>query len=307
MADLHIVNGDAAAADLAALGEPLLVWADVLHEGPLAPIPPAQLRARRVRFLAAAGFGSRAELAPAMAARDAALESIAPDADLVLWFADDLDDQLLLVQLLHRLAARHPAGITKWEGRLRLAHLPRGPRTHLRERLAAARVLGAPALGLARAAWAALCAPEPIQVQELWLAGTPELPDLAPALERLLEELPATTDGLARSERQILRALRAGPLSPVELFAPATAGEERPYLGDTTLWWRASGLMPALVRRDDRGALALTVTGARVLAGEEDAVRALGGLDRWVAGTRVHGLDPWRWDPVARRSHHPVQ
>ncbi|MCW2995488.1 MAG: hypothetical protein JWQ18_2983, partial [Conexibacter sp.] len=117
---------------------------------------------------------------------------------------------------------------------------------------------------------------------------------------RLLEEHPATTDGLARSERQVLAALAEGPLPPAALFTAATAPEARPYLGDATLWWRASRLTP-LLERTEHGAFALTDDGARVLAGEADATDLLAPLDRWVGGVHHAGAPAVRWDPAARR------
>jgi hypothetical protein len=181
--------------------------------------------------------------------------------------------------------------------------LPRGAaaRTFLRERLARASPLGEAEHALACRVWAALTSPDPERVQSAWLAGTPGLPDLAPALERLLEEHPATTDGLSRTDRQILTALAGGPLTPFELFAAATAPEERPFFGDTTLWWRARRLAPLVAERAD-GRFALATDGERVLAGETDAVEVLGTrLDRWVAGVHHAGGAAARWDPSRRR------
>jgi hypothetical protein len=302
MAVLHVTNGAAAAADLAPLGE-VLTWDDVLHEGPVPAEPPAQLRETRARFLADAGFTDLATARSRLAARDGRLDAVDFSTKLVLWFEDDLYDQLQLIQVLDRLASG--GGATRRSrplGPVQLVVLPRGPRTFLRDRMAAARSLSDRDHDLAARAWAAFTAPDARRVQELWLAGTPGLPDLAPALERLLEEHPATTDGLGRTDRQILVALRdaGGPLGPHKLFAAATAPEERPFLGDTTLWWRAGRLAP-LVERTAAGAFALTGAGARVLAGEADAAGLPAPLDRWVGGVHHAGAPAVRWDPAARR------
>src|SRR3954447_4106538 len=279
MAVLHVTNGEAAARDLRPLGE-VLTWDDVLHEGPVPPLPPAELREVRARFLADAGFTDLAEARMRLARRDACLERVEFATKLILWFEDDLYDQLQLLQILDRVGDRH--------GPVQLVHLPRGRRTFLRHRLGAARALRDEDVRLAARAWDALRSPLPQAVEAVWLAGTPGLPDLGPALERLLEEHPATTDGLARTERQILRALADGPLTAHALFEAATAPEERPFLGDTTLWWRAARLAPLVARLPD-GRFALGAAGERVLAGEEDAVAALPHLDRWVGGVHHDG------------------
>jgi hypothetical protein len=304
MAVLHVTNGAAAAADLAPLGD-VLTWDDVLHEGPVPAQPPDALRETRARFLAGAGLADLAAARSRLAARDARLDAVDFSTKLVLWFEDDLYDQLQLIQVLDRLASG--GGTTRRSrphGPVQLVVLPRGRagRTFLRDRMAAARSLSDREHDLATRAWAAFTASDARAVQDLWLAGTPGLPDLAPALERLLEEHPATTDGLARTDRQILAALAdaGGPLGPHELFAAATAPEDRPFLGDTTLWWRAGRLAP-LVQRSAAGAFALTEAGARVLAGDADAAQLLAPLDRWVGGVHHAGAPAVRWDPAARR------
>jgi hypothetical protein len=299
MAVLHITNGAAVAADLRTLGE-VLTWDDVLHEGPVPALEPAALREVRARFLADAGLTDLAQARAQLAVRDERLDAVDFSTRIVLWFEDDLYDQLQLLQILDRLAASAESRRSRPAGPVELVRLARGPRSFLRDRLAAARPLGERDHELARQLWAAFTSPDPLPVQEAWLAGTPGLPDVAPAFGRLLEEHPATTDGLARTERQILAALADGPLPPAALFGAATAPEERPFLGDATLWWRATRLA-GLVQRTDQGVFALTTDGARVLAGEADATALLAPLDRWVGGVHHAGAPAVRWDPATRR------
>lgn len=301
MAVLHVTNGAAVAADLRSLGE-VLTWDDVLHEGPVPALEPAALREVRAQFLAGAGLTDLAEARARLTARDERLDAVDFSTRIVLWFEDDLYDQLQLLQILDRLAVSAESRRSRPAGPVELVRLARGPRSFLRDRLAAARPLGERDHELARQVWAAFTSPDPLRVQEAWLAGTPGLPDVAPALLRLLEEHPATTDGLARSERQILAALADGPLPPAALFIAATAPEERPSLGDATLWWRATRLAP-LVRRTDQGVFALTDEGAQVLAGEANAASLLAPFDRWVGGVHHAGAPAVRWDPAARRLH----
>lgn len=297
MAVLHITNGAVVAADLRSLGE-VLTWDDVLHEGPVPALEPAALREVRAQFLADAGFTDLAQARARLAARDERLDAVDFSTRIVLWFEDDLYDQLQLLQILDRLAASAESRRSRPAGPVELVRLARGPRRFLRDRLAAARPLGEAEHELARQLWAAFTSPDPMQVQEAWLAGTPGLPDVAPALHRLLEEHPATPDGLARTERQILAALVDGP--PPALFTAATAPEERPFLGDAPLWWRAVRMAP-LVQQTNNGVFALTTDGARVFAGEADATALMAPLDRWVGGVHHAGSPAVRWDPAARR------
>ena len=123
------------------------------------------------------------------------------------------------------------------------------------------------------------------------------LPFVAPALRRLLEELPGAHDGLARTERQLLAAIAAGARTREQAFIGAAASEEAPFLGDATAFERleelAAGPQPLVSRN---GELALTAAGADVLAGRADRV-ALIGFDRWLGGMHLRGEDAlWRWD-----------
>jgi hypothetical protein len=307
MAVLHVTNGTAAAHDLRILGEEVLTWDDVLHEGPVLPEPPDRLRETRARFLADSGLaGDLVEARARLAARDARLDAVDFSTKVVLWFEDDLYDQLQLIQILDRLATGEGAlRRSRPLGPVQLVRLPRGRRTFLRDRLARAASLREADHATARAAWGAVTAPDPHALQDAWLrlAERPpgNLPDLPPALHRLLEEHPATTDGLSRTERQILEALQAGPLHPQALFVAVCAREERPFHGDTTLWWRADRLAPALLARDAAGAYVLTDAGRAVLAGDADAATLLEPLDRWVGGVHHRTAPVARYDPATRR------
>jgi Domain of unknown function (DUF1835) len=282
-----VSNGDAAAADVAAaLGKvQMLVWRDVLHEGPVPAVIPEELAPIRAEFLAAQGWADGDEARIALRKRDAQIAALEPSDKVVLWFEDDLYDQLQLIQVLDRL--------TEHNGPIDLMALPREGRTPLLVRHAHARAIGEPELALARHAWAAFTAPDPHALQDLWLAGTPELPDLGPALGRLLEELPATTDGLSRTERQLLRRM---PATLVELVEGDHRDELRPFASDAVIESRLRGL--ADVAQGDWTGYELTEAGVEVMAGR----RRHELIDRWLGGVRLTGPRArFEWDPVARR------
>jgi hypothetical protein len=177
-------------------------------------------------------------------------------------------------------------------------------------------------VALARLAWEAVRAPDPTAIHALLDTHTAALPHLAPALRRLLEELPATGDGLSRTERQALDALAAGARSPHEVFLATQRAEEAAFLGDTWLWERLHDLGQGDRRLVQTSAgdpvgpppprpgsdgftaveLELTDTGRAVLAGEADRA-ALVPLDRWVGGIRLRGPEPaWRFDRARGRA-----
>ena len=168
-------------------------------------------------------------------------------------------------------------------------------------------------LAAAAAAWAAFRAPEPDELMRLAAAGTPELPLLAPALRRLLEELPAEGDGLSRTERQALGAIAGGARTPIRAFLASQEREEAPFLGDAWFFRTLAvlGQGPDRLVATGEGAelppppplgdgarfvrlpIGLTKRGEEVLAGGADRVELVP-LDRWLGGTHVTAQSVWR-------------
>ncbi len=299
MAELHVTNGDVLAEAirerLSMPRQTILPWRDVLHEG---PVPAGEddetLRHTRAAFLGANGWGDSDAVRIDFAARDAALaEAVDLATRVTLWFEDDLYDQLQLIQVLDRLQEHNgPVAI------VRVPHT----RVDLQFLYGNARGIDEPAILLGARAWAAFREPSPTALHELVLAGTRALPPLAPALRRHLEQLPATTDGLARTERQALRAIDEGAVTEGEIFLASTAWDEPPFMGDSTFTAWLDGLCAGnepLVARDGVNHT-LTEAGRRCLAGEGDRVALAGGIDRWHGGIHLSGATPaWRWDPQA--------
>jgi hypothetical protein len=125
---MHVTNGDAVVPELAAAAgvEPaeVLVWRDVLHEGPVpAGLGAEALAEVRARHLAARGWTDERTALAMFRERDARLAAHPDDAEVVLWFEDDLFDALQLAQLEDRLAGRL-GPVT----RVHLRHPPRGDR-----------------------------------------------------------------------------------------------------------------------------------------------------------------------------------
>jgi hypothetical protein len=307
---LHVTNGDSAGNTLrqTTLGGAVLSWQDVLHEGPVPALPPAELRAVRARFLSQCGWGSERSLLESLERRDRLFEhALEADTSVVLWFEHDLYDQLQLLQAL-TLAGDSPLELIQADADL-------GPLAP--DELEALWPRRQPVMlhlrALAREAWDAVCAPEPSGLVELAGRETPALPHLGPALRRLLEELPDAPTGLSRTERQLLEPLLDSPRRPTELYLASQAREEAVFLGDAWAWKRLAELVPLVeelpappplgdLRKFLSARVTLTPLGRDVLAGKADRFE-VAPVDRWVGGTHVDGA--WRWDAATRRLRPP--
>jgi hypothetical protein len=311
---LHISNGDATDVPGTGLARRVVYWRDILHEGPVPAVSSAELRQIRAAYLAGYEGTGPAGVMRQLTVRDQALEA-GRDGEYVLWFEADLYDQLQVTEILARLAAlgvpatritlicigEHP-GIARFGG---LGELTAGQLLELPYTSACARLTPA-ALELAARAWAAFRAPAPVGLAAIAAARLGELRFLGEAFDRLSREYPATRDGLSLTERRVVAAVADGAPDAGTAFVRSQAREIRPYMGDTTCFHRmdqlAAGPHP-LLRVDPPGrpvqlatGLALTDTGARVLAGEADQI-ALNGIDRWIGGVHLHGRHvPGRWD-----------
>jgi DNA-binding transcriptional MerR regulator len=328
---LHITNGESAGNTLrqTALGGAVLSWQDVLHEGPVPALTRQKLLQTRARFLAECGWGSRQALLSAFERRDRQLlEALRDGVQVVLWFEHDLFDQLQLLDVLALARAEEAAPelivVGSFPGKPSFHGLGELTGDELETLWPAREPATGATLEAAAEAWAAFQAPEPTALAECAIRDIAQLPFLAPALRRLLEELPAPGDGLSGTERRALQAVAAGAVTPPAAFVAAQRLEEAPFLGDAWFYRSLSGLghgEARLLETDDGASLPaapplsdgrqfaglrlrLTETGEAVLRGETDRIEQLG-IDRWVGGTHVAQDNVWRWDPAELRLGKP--
>lgn len=324
---LHITNGDSA-ADLirdAVFSGQILAWRDVLHEGPVpAGLSLHQLSELRAEFIAAQDWGSLPTVKRSFAERDETLVRFREHEEVVLWFEHDLYDQLQLIQLLAWFYGRE-RGAT----RLSLICIGEYPGIHPFHGLGQLNVQQMASLFPVRhavtpkeiktghLAWQAFTAPDPRELENLLALNLTALPFLRPALQRHLQQFPATRNGLSRTEQQILSAVAAGQQTPGAIFQYDQAQEEHVFMGDWTLWRYVKELCEVsepLLQVEGRDSfllpleapppefwtqkLTLTATGKSVLASETDHL-AHNGIDRWLGGIHLQYPETiWRWDGV---------
>jgi len=234
---------------------------------------------------------------------------------IVLWFEHDLYDQAALVRVLAGFAARKKLpsieliSIDRFRGIKRFIGLGQLSASQLASLWPKRKRVSRRQLTLGTRAWAALRAPTPEPLQELLKAGTRDLPFLKGALQRHLQELPWTTDGLSLTERGALAALAKGSRTVSEVFAEAQIGREpQPFMGDLFFWSVLRDLIEAprppiavsaATRRVawHKRVLRLTPTGKALLQGKLDW-QTTGPLERWVGGISVAYDAPIRrWNP----------
>lgn len=318
MTILHITDGSAAADLIEAAGieGERLPWDDVLHEGPVpAGLDLAGLSKVRADFIAGAGWEEPAAVEAKFAARDGQLRALARNVDeIVLWFEDDLYDQLQLIQVLDLFAGDVatvvPVSLVQLDGpfgMLRPADMPR--------LLAARREVTERQIALARRAWAAFRAPRPDDLLGLFGGDIDGLPYLRDAIVRHLEEFPSIGNGLTGTEWQMLAAMAGKRPTAASLFKTCLGAEKRAFLGDTVFLWLlmplSRGPEPLIAFQGETAAdlarypklawgtpLLLTAAGKQVLSGRGDWM-TMSGREVWRGGVLVNAENDWRHDPTS--------
>ena len=317
---LHLMNGDAAAERLrrAGVAGPVVVWSDVLHEGPASLCDtPGAWRAARAEHLASMDFGEVDTLRQRLVEADAAVGDPTDGRERVLWFEHDLYDQLLLIRHLHWLESFGSAApcraslicIGAFPGIRRFIGLGQLEPDQIVSLLDTRQPIAPQHLSLGAAVWRSYCDPDPQSLRQWLDEDTSCLPYLRPAILRHLQQYPSVFNGLSRTEHTVLGLLQAqdaGVASAGELFAGDQASEEAPFSGDAVFYAHLQRLAdeprPA-ISLDGTGSkvtpqtrVALTDTGRDLLQGRTDRVN-INGVDRWLGGVKLTGNGPlWRWD-----------
>ncbi len=337
MFTLHLTNGDSAASALARSGLPgdIVSWRDVLHDGPVPTDDDLGLFHRaRAEFLASRGWSTVQEVVTDFEQRDARLEDVGAEDEVVLWFEPDLYDQLQLIQILARLGRRAE------QERPRITIAPADCYLGIMRpemfapMYAARRAITSEDLEHGRVAWRAFTADTPtdllavtdrldrdVNARTYSVDDDVRLPHLVAALRRQLEEYVDIDSGLSRSERQLCEALSPGALTMAKLFAAHQGTESWVWLGNWSFAWYAERLsdcaQPIVLYTngspviapprdpDDRAfwerTVQLTPFGQDVVRARADAVQA-NGIDRYIGGTHCTTMRYWRWDARTQRT-----
>ena len=339
---LHITNGDSAADIIAAcgVGGDVLPWRDPMHHGPfLAGLSLDELSRVRIDYLSGnersvqesvQGVGPHG-----FSERNATLANSPNYDQIVLWFEHDLLDQLQILQLLDWFASAdiadnklflicidHYDGVPDFRGigqltqkQMKALFESRQPTTSLQ-------------LTLAQHYWSAYCLDEPQTLLNLLAENSATCKSVTPFLEAALmrhcQEFPWVSDGLTRTERQLLKLVGEGVTEPVSLFVRNMELETHLYIGD----WRTYSQIAQLCRSEfallacvsgaqfmhpsnailpsdefNNQQLCLTDHGKRVLDGCTNAVDTLK-RNCWLGGVHLNSYDAvWFWDEPRQVFH----
>ncbi|MGG5812514.1 DUF1835 domain-containing protein [Falsiroseomonas sp. CW058] len=292
----HLRCGDDLRARLPAAGwaGEYLAISDPVCVGPVGEGEAMAYLGARARFVARHAGVDAAEARRRLGAEYAALDGLARFGRVILWFEHDLWDQAVLIRVLSLLANRAPLAGKLFrmpaDGRRPFAHLPDSE-------LAALEPLPLSPLEieLGAEAWEAFAAPDPTALDRLSRRAL-ALPHLAAAMRRHLQDLPWRTDGLALTERQMLRAVADGAAGLEEALAAQHAADAVFPVTDLILrdiHRRLSDGPRRLLAPD--APWRLTERGAAVLAGAERHRPP----PRFQGGVAVGPDAPWQWDPRA--------
>jgi hypothetical protein len=278
----------------------------------------SELSEIRAKFIASRGWGDFSHISGDFQERDRVIQHLDYFDEVVLWFEDDLYDQLQLIQLLDFFAEGIVSGkkltLIQVDG-----YIPPLKPKELKELDEKRAAVTTEQLQLADRAWRVFGAPDPTGVATVLRENTAALPYLANAFRRHLEELPSTVNGLSRSEREALTAIDSGYSTPVKSFLEVARQQESIFLGDIVFYSYLERLSqthaPLLTWSDGRpvvsprisdarefvnGEMLVTSLGKDVMAGKRDW-QTINKEARWFGGLEIPASPScWRWDPVQK-------
>lgn len=323
---LHVTNGDGAAGLLKAsdLGGDVLPWRDPMHHGPFPAGPDLKaLSAIRGRYLAGPDLPEK-DVVRDFELRNEHLKAASRYDEVVLWFEHDLLDQLQILQILDLIgggfAKPHALSmicIDRFNGVEGFRGLGQLDCAQIASLWPSRKEVSDAQIELAHAGWAAFCSADPRDLENFVRGDLSDLPFLAAALKRHLEEYPSPRTGLTRTEAQILRLVADGVHSPVALFVQNMDLETTLYMGDWSTFSRidvlCSGAHPLLTcnpegrfRHPPDETLPPEAFGAQQLHLSEDGEAVQAGArsaepliarDEWLGGVHLKsGAPMWMWD-----------
>jgi hypothetical protein len=315
---LHIRCGTDVMYKLAVAGfdGDFLCFADPYIQGPV-PAEADQHKFIDIRstFIAGNQWRQKQQAIKDLTSDYAALERAREYQRIAFWFEHDAYDVLVFIKLLHYFCDRskrperleficvdHYPGVTRFNG---IGQLPAESMPLLWQQFSPVK---AHHLQFARLCWEAYTSSTPETLSQLVNLDSSPFPEIMPALNRHIQELPWRRDGLSLTERLTLKILaEQGAQDGAKLFYHwyTTHYEPLVFMGDSSYWIVLAQLAEAdrpaieLLKHSSKPAdwqVSLTDFGQKLLVGQAHWMD-YNDYDRWFGGVHNHIKGAlWYWD-----------
>lgn len=314
---IHIANGDAAAGRLKQWDPKLtcISWREALIEGPALKSGLNDWIKARAEYLSEAYGIEPGRCRKDLESLHASLRGTFEADEVVLWFDEDAFCQVNLMYLLSVLAGALKTGtrvtIPKSEGNSSVHAISNLSETKLQAAFDKRQEYAPDKLGIAKSAWSAYCAKDPLAIRNFAFENEGLEPSLKTAMLSHLRRFPAKGDGLGVTERFLLKTCASAPLDFEELFARFSTTMPLYGFGDYQVWnllVRLSGAVkplldakrlspPTTMNQAEmlKTRFAITMQGQKVLAGEVDFLTCLP-APTWLGGALINTYFRPRWD-----------
>ena len=296
---LHIVNGDYSRDILrrSNIHGTFLPWLDFLHEGPVPQgLNISKLSKLRTEYISKKGLADFSMVERSFKERDLLLSTHYKYEKIILWFEDDLHDQLQMIQVLSWFKHYLQKGIqlslicTK----TRLGECSPSDITDL---FLYECIMSEEHLCVADQVWSAFCEPTPETLYAWYQKKNRLFPFLNDAIKRLLEEYPNTINGLSRTAHQALLVIANGEKNLEKIFEIYQTYEERRFIGDILFWKMIDELIEygIIEVSNEKKDLEISSLGQEILTGKKNWL-AISPLTHWIGGTELSIDKLWCWD-----------
>jgi len=296
---LHIVSGTMVANVMkqAELSGDFLVWQDFLHEG---PIPKSfslqQLSKIRAHFFDQYKYLELQEALKTFENRNHILQNHSNYNEVILWFEQDLYDQLQLLEVLNWFASYLDKNV-ELSLILTKSHFAEYSFSEIQLATQNKQSITPKHFSIAQKAWSALSDDEPLKWFNLLKEKNSTLPFLKQTVQRLLEEYPNTFNGLSRTAHQALLTISKNKKqNKQKIFIESQKQEEHPFIADIIFWRILDDFLEhKLIEKKANGEIDITSLGKEVLLGKLNWI-TIKKIDYWIGGVHLSQDNLWCWN-----------
>jgi len=296
---LNIVNGDIVSIKLkdSNIHGDFLEWGDFMHEGPMPEgFSLESLSKIRAKYISSENLGEFKEVYQAFKRRDAILLSSYQYDKIILWFENDMHDQLQLIQILNWFAQHSPSSnlYIIYPDNYLICSTAKELQDTLLYNI---ETVNHNHFIVAKKAWGAFTSKTPEAWYKLLEDDISPIPSLRDTVMRLLEEYPNTVNGLSRTEYKILEIISNGVNNPQKIFENYQKSEQRAFMGNVIFKNRIKVLVESnLLNSTQNGQnLQLSPLGEEVFQGKKNWLK-INSIERWIGGVKLTSKSVWCWN-----------